>query len=51
MIFTLRESAAIRLDKFDVVGDHLDGAAFDPFIRFPLGIIQDTGNSDFCPTV
>ena len=43
----LLQIRAIRLDELDVVGDHLYGAAFDPFIGFPLGMIEDSGNSDF----
>jgi len=43
---TFFKASAIRLDELDVIGDHLDGAALDPLICFPLGMIEDSGNSD-----
>jgi hypothetical protein len=48
---TFFKAAAIRLDEFDVVGDHLYSAPFGPFIGFPLGMIQDSGNSYFSALV
>ena len=51
VVFTLCEPSIIRLDEFDAVGDHLYGAAFDPFICFPLGMVEDSGDSYFSALV
>ena len=48
---TFCKASPIRFDELDAVGDHLYSAAFGTFVGFPLGMIEDSGNSDLCALV
>ena len=42
---------SVNLDELDVIGNNLKDTPFDPFICFPLGMIQNSGNSYFSALV